>query len=286
VATLGVTLLALYGSDAFTAEARGSTLLVLIAALLLLALGAADDFFHLGPIAKLVPQVLAAGVMLAALPDELRTMPMLPLWLERAILFGGTIWFVNLVNFMDGIDWMMVVEVIPITAGVAIVGALGGLPPAALVVALALNGAMFGFAPFNRPVARLFMGDMGSLPIGLLLAWLLIVVAGSGYFTAAVLLPLYFLADTGVTIVRRAIAGERLWIAHRTHFYQRARDNGFTNMQIVGRIFAVNIGLVFLAALTVVARAPLSHALALIAGCGLVAWLMIGFARRRATGAA
>jgi UDP-N-acetylmuramyl pentapeptide phosphotransferase/UDP-N-acetylglucosamine-1-phosphate transferase len=281
-AVVGVTLLALYGSGDFTTEARTSTLFVLLAVLLLLALGAVDDLFHLGPVAKFVPQVIAAGIMLAALPDELRTVPMLPLWLERAVLLVGTVWFVNLVNFMDGADWIMVAEVVPLTAGVAIVGALGALPPAALVVALALNGAMLGFAPFNKPVARLFMGDMGSLPIGLLLAWLLIVVAGSGYFTAALLLPLYFVADTGVTIARRAREGERLWVAHRTHFYQRARDNGFTNMQIVGRILAVNIGLVVLAALSVVARAPLSHVLALAAGCGLVAWLMIGFARRRA----
>ncbi len=75
---------------------------------------------------------------------------------------------------MDGIDWMMVAEVVPVTAGVALVGALGALPAEGLVVALALNGAMLGFAPFNRPVARLFLGDMGSLPTALLLAWLLV----------------------------------------------------------------------------------------------------------------
>jgi len=282
-ATLGVTLLALYGYSDFTAEARTSTLLVVLAALLLLVLGGVDDVYHLEPKVKLLVQALAVALMLAALPGELRTVPFLPLWLERAILLVGTVWFVNLVNFMDGIDWMMVAEVVPLTAGVAIIGALGALPPAALIVALALNGAMLGFAPFNRPVARLFMGDMGSLPIGLLLAWLLIVVAGSGYAVAAVLLPLYFVADTGVTIVRRARAGERLSVAHRTHFYQRARDNGFTNLQIVGRVLAVNIGLVILAALSVVAHTGLSSALALLAGCGLVAWLMIGFAFPRAT---
>ncbi|MTD95844.1 glycosyl transferase [Hyphomicrobium sp. xq] len=283
-ATLGVTLLAIYGYADFPAEARTGTLLAVLAALLLLLLGAVDDFYHLEPKVKLLVQALAAALMLAALPGELRTIPMLPLWLERAILLVGTVWFINLVNFMDGIDWMMVAEVVPLTAGVAIIGALGALPPAALVVALALNGAMLGFAPFNRPVASLFMGDMGSLPIGLLLAWLLIVVAGSGYVIAAVLLPLYFVADTGLTIVRRARAGERLSVAHRTHFYQRARDNGFTNMQIVGRVLAVNIGLVVLAALSVVAQAPLSSALALLAGAGLVAWLMIGFAIPRVTG--
>ena len=100
----------------------------------------------------------------------------------------------------------------------------------------------------------------------MLLAWLLIVVAGSGHLVAALLLPLYFLADTGVTLLRRARAGERLWVAHRTHFYQRARDNGFTNMQIVGRVFAVNAALVALAALSVTAQSPWSGALALLAG--------------------
>ena len=55
--------------------------------------------------------------MIAALPAELRVVPVLPWWLERAALLLGGVWFVNLVNFMDGIDWMTVAEVVPITAG-------------------------------------------------------------------------------------------------------------------------------------------------------------------------
>lgn len=254
---------------------------VLLAATLLVVLGGIDDVHVLGPGVKLAVQAGAVAVMLASLPGGLQVFPFLPVWLERTLLFFGALWLVNLVNFMDGIDWMMVAEVVPITAGIAVIALLGTLPPQALILALALNAAMLGFAPFNRPVARLFMGDMGSLPIGLLLAWLLIVVAASGYLAAAVLLPLYFFADASVTLLRRARAGERLWVAHRTHFYQRARDNGLTNMQIVGRVFAVNLALVALAALTVVARAPLSHALAVLAGICVVSWLMIDFTRKR-----
>jgi UDP-N-acetylmuramyl pentapeptide phosphotransferase/UDP-N-acetylglucosamine-1-phosphate transferase len=171
--------------------------------------------------------------------------------------------------------------VVPVTAGVAIIGALGALPPEALLVALALNGAMLGFAPFNRPVAQLFMGDMGSLPIGLLLAWLLILVAGSGHLVAALLLPLYFVADTGVTLLARVRAGEKIWVAHRTHYYQRARDHGFTNTEIVRRVFLVNLGLVALAALSVVDVTAWSSALALLIGAGLVAWLLDSFGRVR-----
>ena len=182
---------------------------------------------------------------------------------------------------MDGVDWMIVAEVVPVTAGVAIIGALGALPPEALLLALARNGAILGFAPFNRPVARLFMGDMGNLPIEVLLAWLLILVASSEHLVAAVLLPLYFLADASVTLLRRARAGEKLWMAHRTYYYQRARYNGLTNIEIVRRVFLVNVGLVVLAALSVVDVTSWSSAAALLIGVGLVAWLLDSFVRVR-----
>ena len=281
LATLGAIGAAVWASPISGATQHSAVLLLVLATLLLMLLGAADDLYNLGPRVKLGVQGAAVALMLMAVPDDLRALPMLPFWLERGLLFIAAVSFVNLVNFMDGIDWMMVVEVVPITVGVASIGALGALPPEGLIVALALNGAMLGFAPFNRPVAWLFTGDMGSLPIGLLLAWLLITVAASGYLVAALLLPLYFLADTGFTLLRRLRAGERLSQAHRTHFYQRARDNGLSTLQIVGRVFAINAALVALAILSVVAEAPVSAALALLAGASLVGWLMIDLARRR-----
>ena len=79
---------------------------------------------------------------------------------------------------MDGIDWMTVAEFVPIAVGLALIGLLGALPMHGIVVALALCGGLIGFAPFNRPVARIFLGDVGSLPIGLLFAWLLVLVGG------------------------------------------------------------------------------------------------------------
>ena len=144
-------------------------------------------------------------------------------------------WFVNLVNFMDGLDWMTVAETVPITAALAVIGILGVLPWQETVISLALCGATIGFAFFNRPVAKLFLGDVGSLPIGLLLGWLLLVLAGSGGRTAAVLLPLYYLADSTITLLRRAANGEPVWQAHRSHFYQRATDRGFHVIDVVAK---------------------------------------------------
>ena len=279
--TIAISAIAVFGTSTFPSGIAERLLPVFGAALLLAAVGALDDIFSLGTVPRLVVQGIAVAIVLAALPADLRVVPWLPEWLERGLLFGGGVAFVNIVNFMDGIDWMMVVEVVPITVGVALIGALVPLPPEAIPVSLALGGAMIGFAPFNRPVARLFLGDVGSLPIGLLLGWLLALVASAGHLAAAIVLPLYFIADATVTMLRRLRAGERLWEAHRTHFYQRAGDNGFSTTQIVARVFAVNVGLVALAVTSVVVPSRATCIGAVAVACALVAWVMASFARGR-----
>ena len=210
------------------------------------------------------------------LSDDLRVFVTIPWWIERALMFLAVLWFVNLVNFMDGIDWMTVAEVIPLTAGLSLFGLMGALTWDATLVAFALCGAMAGFAPFNRPVARLFLGDVGSLPIGLLLAWLLVLLAGS-HLAAALLLPLYYVADATITLLRRLIHGEPVMQAHRSHFYQRALDRGFSVYQIVGRVFAINVALVGLAAITFLSESKMVHAFTILAGSALVGFLLWNF---------
>src|SRR5262249_11433692 len=139
-----------------------------------------------------------------------------------------------------------------------------------------------GFAYFNRPTAKVFLGDVGSLPVGLIVGWLLLLVAGGGHLAAAVLMPLYYLADATTTLLRRVLRGEPFWEAHRSHFYQRATNKGFSTTAIVARVFAVNVALGVLALLTVVVPGRLNEITALIVGVLLVAWLLAAFARGRA----
>jgi UDP-N-acetylmuramyl pentapeptide phosphotransferase/UDP-N-acetylglucosamine-1-phosphate transferase len=256
--------------------------LVLAATAFIAVVGAIDDVHTIAVLPRLLLQAAAVAIVLAALPGELRLVPSLPYWLERAFLGLAILWIVNLVNFMDGIDWMTVAEVVPLTAGLVLFGLMGALPRDATVAALALCGAMIGFAPFNQPVARLFLGDVGSLPIGLLLGWLLVLLAGGGHFAAALLLPLYYLADATITLLRRLANGEPVLQAHRNHFYQRAVDGNFSVYQIVGRVFLLNVALVGLAATTLLTPSYLLHAAALIAGCVLVALLLYRFAAAKA----
>jgi UDP-N-acetylmuramyl pentapeptide phosphotransferase/UDP-N-acetylglucosamine-1-phosphate transferase len=255
---------------------------IVAATLIMTCLGAIDDIRPLPAGLRLILQAVVVAGVIYTLPDQLRVVPLLPWWLERLLLLIGGLWFVNLVNFMDGIDWMTVAEVIPITATLAALGMAGALPSYGTVLALALGGAMIGFAYFNRPTAKVFLGDVGSLPIGLILGWLLLLVASGGHLVAAVVMPLYYLADATITLFRRMVRGEPFWQAHRAHFYQRATDKGFTTMAVVARVFAVNIGLGILAVISVIVPGRPSEIAALTIGAILVAWLLAAFERGRA----
>jgi len=252
---------------------------ILGAAILLAVVGAFDDIHALDVLPRLLFQALAISVVIAALPSDLRIVPVLPWWFERALLLVGGLWFVNLVNFMDGIDSITVAEVVPITAGLVFAGTMGSLPQEGIIVALALLGSVIGFAPYNKPVARIFLGDVGSLPIGLLIFWLLTLLAGNGCLAAAILLPLYYLADASITLLRRMAKGEPILQAHRTHFYQRAADRGFTVFEIVTRIFIVNLVLVALALATIAWPSLIVAAVALAGGCIAVGLLLLTLTR-------
>ena len=257
------------------------SIVVFGATLFIAVVGFADDLKSIPVATRLVLQAIAVGAILLAAPAELRIVPAVPLWIERGLLLLAGLWFVNLVNFMDGLDWMTVAEVVPITAAMIVLGSLGEFPVSAAIVAAALCGAMIGFAPFNRPVATIFLGDVGSLPIGLLLGWCLLQLAWHQHIAAALLLPLYYLCDATVTLLRRMVRGEPFWSAHRSHFYQRATDNGFTVSRIVSEVLALNLGLAALAIASTKIQSVAIEALLIAAGGAAVAFSMVRFSRRR-----
>ena len=259
----------------------GMVPVVFAATALIAVIGAVDDIRTLEVAPRLAVQALAIGLLIAVLPADIRIVPQLPWWGERALLFISYLWFMNLVNFMDGMDWMTVAEVVPVAGGLAILGLAGALPSYGTIVALALCGAMLGFAPFNQPPAHLFMGDVGSLPIGLLLGWLLILLAGNGHLAAALLLPLYYVCDATITLLLRIARREPFWQAHRSHFYQRALDSGRPVREIVAWVFVVNFSLVALAIATVMMSNRTWSWIALASGLALVGWLLLLLMREK-----
>ena len=208
--------------------------------------------------------------------------------MDRAVLCCGGLWFVNLVNFMDGLDWMTVAEVVPVTAAVAIIGAFGLLPRGGDDGQLGYCAAPCSALPISTGPWPSFSRRCRQHADRLAARMAARATRRPWWLAAAILLPLYYLADSTITLIRRAINGEKVWQAHRSHFYQRATDRGFTVGQVVAYVFAVNIALAALASVTLAAPGRLNEAAALLCGAALVGWLLFAFARvgagRRAAG--
>jgi UDP-N-acetylmuramyl pentapeptide phosphotransferase/UDP-N-acetylglucosamine-1-phosphate transferase len=257
------------------------------AAVMLAFVGAVDDIRPLPAIPRLLLQI--AAVTAIVVTSSVRILPeTIPVIVEQTLLILGGVWFVNLVNFMDGLDWITVAEMVPITASIPILYfiAVDPLPteavtPEVFYVAASLCGALLGFAPFNKPVARLFLGDVGSLPIGLLVGWMLLELAGAGALAAALLLPLYYLMDATITLLRRLARREKVWEAHRSHFYQKATDNGFSVLSVSAHVFGLNLVLAGLAAMTLVWPSGAAQVAALASGVVLVGLVLRRFSTPR-----
>jgi UDP-N-acetylmuramyl pentapeptide phosphotransferase/UDP-N-acetylglucosamine-1-phosphate transferase len=261
---------------------RIALLQVLVAVFGLSLLGLTDDARALSVPGRFIGQALAALIVIFSLPPGLAFFPdFLPLAIERALLCIGVVYFVNAVNFLDGIDMITVAQTVPMTLGAAILTGLGHLPSSAGVLALALLGGMIGFSPFNKHKAKLFLGDAGSLPIGLCLAYLLILVAGVNMI-AALLFALYTLSDSMVTLCKRAWRREPIFSAHRSHYYQRATSGGYSVPEVSGLVFLLGLLLAGLGIAAVMLNTILANVVLFAVGAACTAGVLYAFGRARA----
>jgi len=265
----------------FTPLPPPSLVPVLVGAAVLTVVGALDDAHALAVSWRLLAQMLVALGVVFALPQDFRLLTdLLPLGVERALLVLGVVGFVNAVNFLDGLDWMTVAQVVPMTLGVAILCGLGVVPETIGLLALALLGATLGFAVFNKHPAQIFLGDAGSLPIGLVLAYMLIYVA-EAHIVSSILLALYTLADSVLTFSRRLANGERVFSAHRSHFYQRAVAAGLRVPQVTARVFWLGLWLMTLAIAAALSRTLVFDITALLLALAGISLVLFNFSRGR-----
>ena len=271
-------ILAFVWPDAIHREPSAAGWAIPLAALALAAISWIDDLRSLGALPRLAMQLVTAlaGVML--LPGPV-FQGLLPAWLDAGLAAIGWIWFVNLFNFMDGIDGITGIEAASIGVGILVIGLVSaaGLAPLHLH-ALVVAAAAAGFLVWNWSPARIFLGDIGSVPMGYLLGWLLLVLAATGHWAAALILPLYYLTDATLTLLRRLARGEKVWQAHREHFYQQAVQNGRGHGQVSLAVGLVNLALIALAVFTTVPFAGMIWSLAALATAfalvtGLLVWM-------------
>jgi UDP-N-acetylmuramyl pentapeptide phosphotransferase/UDP-N-acetylglucosamine-1-phosphate transferase len=235
-------ILAVIAATLLTSQVDDRVLVLLVVAAGLAALSAANDRRDIAFPVRLAAHFVAGSIALAwVLPGALIVFGgVLPFAVDRVVTLVALVWFMNLYNFMDGIDGMAGVETIALAGGCFAL--LGGVPFGGLE--LALIGAAAGFLVWNWHKARIFLGDVGSIPLGFLVGVLLIHLAMTHSLAAAVVLPLYYLVDATWTLVARVGRGERPWDAHREHAYQRAARALGSHSAVVVRVAACNVVLI------------------------------------------
>lgn len=237
----------------------------LAGAILVAAIGFVDDLQTLPALPRLLTQ-LAAALLLTLVGVQDRE---LPLALALPLAFVYVLTLTNVYNFMDGIDGLASIQAIIAGIALAIAGELVRNPLIEVGGGL-LAAASLGFLVFNRPPARLFMGDVGSTFLGFSFAGLSLLgnlgVGGGRLpveFGGVILAP--FLFDSLVTLARRMLGGERWYAAHRSHYYQRLVGRGLSHAQVTSLYAGLGILAAALALVGVLADQPFRQTFAVLA---------------------
>lgn len=217
----------------WAAELASGTLILALsgAGLAVAVLGFVDDHGHIAARWRLLGHFLAAGWALFWLGG----LPALTLfgttfelgWAGHVLGLLFVVWLLNLYNFMDGIDGIASMEALCVCLG-ALLCYLVAMPSAATgglgYPELSLASAVAGFACWNFPRARIFMGDAGSGFLGMVVAILALNAAWAApqlWWSWLILLGV-FIVDATLTLLRRLLRGEAVYQAHRSHAYQIA----------------------------------------------------------------
>lgn len=213
-----------------------------------------DDWRGAGVVSRLVAQFSAAMfLVVAGLAVEHMVLPGFewhsPLWLSVTLTVVFAVWMANLYNFMDGMDGLAGGMAVFGFAVMALLGWQVGDPLfAAMNLSVALAAA--GFLWHNFPPARIFMGDNGSSTLGFLAAVAMLWAQHKGLFPLWVGLLVFspFIVDATVTLAVRALKGERVWLPHRDHAYQRLVRLGWSHRRVV----LLAYGLMFLTGMSAI----------------------------------
>ncbi|WP_187770637.1 lipopolysaccharide biosynthesis protein [Cognatilysobacter lacus] len=203
--------------------AQGTPWLAAIALAAVALVGAWDDHRPLAASWRLLVHA-AAGLAVAGSLFDPMVAPLL-----FAAVFAGVVVLINVWNFMDGINGLAASQAALVAAAVAAVDPGMRIPAIVVVV------ACLAFLPFNFPRARIFLGDVGSGALGLIVAWLCAGVATARPLNGLLMaLPLSaFLVDAGLTLSRRMLRRERWWEPHAQHLYQGlARRHGHARVTL------------------------------------------------------
>ena len=207
-----------------------------------------DDIKNIKPLPRLFFHFIAIAiyVFLYLIPQiqQIYDHDKVIIYIFSIFLIFGITWFINAFNFMDGINGITSVEVISICLSLISINFF--LDEEINILAFSILIIVSIFCYFNWSPASIFLGDAGSIPLGFITIFLLMELALGGMWVAAIILPLYYLMDTGITLLKRIYQKKKFWEPHKEHFYQQAIRNGFSHSYVSLKLILINLGLFFL----------------------------------------
>lgn len=250
---------------------------ILFSLLALTAISLLDDLLNLPALVRLIVQIIAVAIPLSVMPPIISEF--LPPWLDKLIIGLCWVWFINLFNFMDGIDGISGTQMVSLGLGLCLLIVFtDNFPNDLFIYGMILAAAAAGFLWWNWHPAKIFLGDVGSIPIGFLCFYLLLLAATSGYAAAAIILPAYYISDSTITLLRRLKKRKKIWVAHSEHYYQRAVRGGRSHASVSRYVFGINLLLIMLATLSTLN--PQMAYIYIITAYAIVSMLLGFFAKR------
>lgn len=215
----------LIGEMLFIFLGNFSVIILVLGVIILAFISFLDDLYNLSAQWRILVHFSVSFILILGdyLPNSLQfpgCILAFPIWISILGSMLFSVWMINLYNFMDGMDGF--------AGGMAVIGfvtlaCLGHADHAFMSFCLVVAAASAGFLVHNFPPAKIFMGDVGSTMLGFLAAACILWGSKLGLFPfwVGILVFSPFIVDATVTLLKRLLRGERVWEAHRTHYYQR-----------------------------------------------------------------
>ncbi len=222
-----------------------------------------DDIKNLSASSRLFVHFISVAISIFALKNEIMFFmennvlswinhdPLVIFYIICGVLTVLWIWIINLFNFMDGMDGLTCIQVLSLAILTNLLSVFGLLSENFQHLSLVLISLFLAFFKLNRPPAKIFLGDVGSIPVGFITGLILIkALLNDGPFIPIIIVLMFYFFDSTITLFNRLIKKKKIMQAHSDHFYQKILRAGQTHNQVLKKIIVLFIVLLFLAMLS------------------------------------
>ena len=219
-----------------------------------------DDIKSLPAVLRLIVQSLCVIISVYFIRDDitfflnsldiiikLNVSESLLFYLFVSLIFFSWLWLINLFNFMDGMDGLTALQMIFLALTINIISFMNFFDKDLQFLGLVIFAAFLSFFRHNKPSAKIFLGDSGSIPCGYITGFVLIeaFLKQEPFFSIFIVL-MYFILDATITLIIRIIKNKNVFTAHSDHFYQIMIRKGFSHHYVLQRIFLLLTFLILL----------------------------------------